>query len=90
MIAIRDLEQAKVRRLSFAEYAKDAQPEILVTLIKSIIKRIYIVDKDDECFCHIFIKDCTGEDYTGFFQTASYIEQKSTPACDSDQYCIYT
>lgn len=26
MIAIRDLEQAKVRRLSFAEYVKDAQP----------------------------------------------------------------
>lgn len=33
MIAIRDLEQAKERMLSFVEYAKDAQPEVLVTLI---------------------------------------------------------
>ena len=73
MIAIRDLEMTKERLLSFAEYAKDAQPEVLVTLIQTIVERIYIVDKDDERFCHIFIKGCTDEDYTGFFQTAGYI-----------------
>ena len=88
MIAIRDLEMTKERLLSFAEYAKDAQPEVLVTLIQTIVERIYIVDKDDERFCHIFIKGCSGEDYTGFFQTAGYIEQKTTPECDSEQYCI--
>ncbi len=89
MIAIRDLEMTKERLLSFAEYAKDAQPEVLVTLIQTIVERIYIVDKDDERYCHIFIKGCSGEDYTGFFQTAGYIEQKTTPVCDSEQYCIY-
>ena len=78
----------KERLLSFAEYAKDAQPEVLVTLIQTIVERIYIVDKDDERYCHIFIKGCSGEDYTGFFQTAGYIEQKTTPVCDSEQYCI--
>ena len=88
MIAIRDLEMTKARLLSFAEYAKDAQPEVLVTLIQTIVERIYIVDKDDERFCHIFIKGCSGEDYTGFFQTAGYIEQKTTHVCDSEQYCI--
>ena len=92
MIAIRDLEQTKERLLSFAEYAKDAQPEVLVTLIQTIVERIYIVDKDDERFCHIFIKGCTGEDYTGFFQTAGYIESEnssfSAPLCDSEQYCL--
>ena len=88
MIAIRDLEMTKERLLSFAEYAKDAQPEVLVTLIQTIVERIYIVDKDDERFCHIFIKGCTDEDYIGFFQTAGYIEQKTTPVCDSEQYCI--
>lgn len=31
MVAIRDLEQTKERLLSFAEYAKDAQVEVLVT-----------------------------------------------------------
>ena len=90
MIAIRDLEMTKERLLSFAEYAKDAQPEVLVTLIQTIVERIYIVDKDDERYCHIFIKGCSEEDYTGFFQTAGYIEQKTTPVCDSEQYCICT
>ena len=61
MIAIRDLEMTKERLLSFAEYAKDAQPEVLVTLIQTIVERIYIVDKDDERYCHIFIK---GMDYS--------------------------
>lgn len=79
MIAIRDLEMTKERLLSFAEYAKDAQPEVLVTLIQTIVERIYIVDKDDERYCHIFIKGCSGEDYTGFFQTAGYIEQNIVP-----------
>ena len=90
MIAIRDLEMTKERLLSFAEYAKDAQPEVLVTLIRTIVERIYIVDKDDERYCHIFIKGCSGEDYTGFFQTACYIEQNTAPVCDSEQDCICT
>ncbi len=90
MVAIRDLEQTKERLLSFAEYAKDAQPEVLVTLIQTIVERIYIVDRDDERFCHIFIKGCTGEDYTGFFQTAGYIEPKFDKMCDSEQCSICT
>ena len=59
-------------------------------MIQTIVERIYIVDKDDERFCHIFIKGCTDEDYTGFFQTAGYIEQNTVPVCDSEQHCIYT
>ena len=90
MIAIRDLEQTKERLLFFAEYAKDAQPEVLVTLIQTIIERIYIFDKDDERYCHIFIKGCTGEDYTGFFQTAGYIEKKNSSVCDLDECCLCT
>lgn len=90
MIAIRDLEITKERLLSFAEYAKDAQPEVLVTLIQTIVERIYIVDKDDERYCHIFIKGCSGEDYTGFFQTAGYIEDNLTSVCDSEQDSICT
>ena len=58
-------------------------------MIQTIVERIYIVDKDDERYCHIFIKGCSGEDYTGFFQTAGYIEQKTTPVCDSEQYCLF-
>ena len=50
-------------------------------MIQTIVERIYIVDKNDERFCHIFIKGCTDEDYTGFFQTAGYIGNKITPLC---------
>ena len=55
MVTIHDLEQTKERLLSFAEYAKDAQPEILVALTRSIVERIYIVNREDERYCHIFI-----------------------------------
>ena len=41
MVAVHDLEQTKERLLSFAEYTKDAQPEILVTLIRSIGTNLY-------------------------------------------------
>lgn len=57
-------------------------------MIQTIVERIYIVDKDDERYCHIFIKGCSGEDYTGFFRTAGYIEDNSTSVCDSEQYSI--
>lgn len=79
----------KKRLLSLAKYAKDAQPEILATLIQMIVERIYIVDKDDERFFYIFIKGCAGEDYTGFFQTADYIEPESDKIYDLEQCCIY-
>ena len=59
-------------------------------MIQTIVERIYIVDKDDERFCHIFIKGCTDEDYTGFFRTAGYIEYKIISVCGSEQYCICT
>ena len=88
MVAIRDFVQTKERLLSFAEYAKDVQPEVLVTLVQMIVERIYIVDKDDERYCHIFLKGCTGEDYTGFFP--GYIEQKSVSMCDLEQYSIHS
>lgn len=44
--------------------------------MQSNIKVRNNVDNDDKRFCHIFIKDCMGEDYTGFFQTAGYTEKK--------------
>lgn len=65
--------------------SKGEQPEVLVTLIQTIVERIYIVDKNDERYCHTFIKGWSGEDYTGFFWTASYIEDNLTSVCDSEQ-----
>ncbi len=92
MVAIRDLEQTKERLLSFAKYAEGAQPEVLVSLIQTVVERIYIVDKDDERFCHIFIKGCSGEDYTSFFRATGYIATDIIPEngemCDLDKDSI--
>ncbi len=92
MIAIRNLEQTKERLLSFAKYAEGAQPEVLVSLIQTVVEKIYIVDKDDERFCHIFIKGCSGEDYTPFFRAIGYIATDIIPEngeiCDLDKDTI--
>ena len=95
MYAVRDVEEIKERLLSFGKYAEDAQPEVLVTLIQSFVERIYIVDENDERFCHIFIKDCRKEDYDDFFRATGYISgtresgaiTSKLPLCDSDECC---
>lgn len=95
MYAVRDIEETKERLLSFEIYAKDAQPDVLVTLIQSFVERIYIVDENDERYCHIFIKGCTKEDYDEFFRATGYISgtretgtiTSKLPLCDSDECC---
>ncbi len=95
--AVSDIEEIKERLLSFEKYAKDAQPDVLVTLIQSFVERIYIVNENDERYCHIFIKGCTKEDYDEFFRATGYIENtQETGAitsklllCELDQCCQY-
>ena len=93
MYAVRNIEEIKERLLSFGKYAKGAQPDVLVTLIQSFVERIYIVDENDERYCHIFIKGCTKEDYDEFFRATGYIFgsgengniTSKLPLCDSDE-----
>lgn len=95
MYAVRDIEEIKERLLSFEKYAKDAQPDVLVTLIQSFVERIYIVDENDKRYCHIFIKGCTKEDYDEFFRATGYISgtretgtiTSKLSLCDSDECC---
>lgn len=97
MYAVRNIEEIKERLLSFGKYAKGAQPDVLVTLIQSIVERIYIVEKNDERYCHIFIKGCTKEDYDEFFRATGYISgtresnaiTSKLPLCDSDECSKY-
>ena len=97
MYAVRNIEAIKERLLSFGKYAEDAQPDVLVTLIQSFVERIYIVDENDERYCHIFIKGCTKEDYDEFFRATGYISgtretgtiTSVLPLCDSDECCKY-
>ena len=95
MYAVRNIEEIKERLLSFGKYAEDAQPDVLVTLIQAFVERIYIVDENDERYCHIFIKGCTKEDYDEFFRATGYISgtrengniTSKLPLCDSDECC---
>ena len=76
-IAIHELDNIKKRLLSLGEMAKDAQPEILVTLINTVVERIYITTEESKRICQIFIKGCATEDYTRLFGAAEYIERCS-------------
>ena len=62
---------------SFAEYAKKALPSEHVNLISTFVERIYINTGNDKRFCHIFVKDCTEEDYTNLFDSAGYISHSA-------------
>lgn len=90
-----ELTIIKKRLLSFAEYAKDAQPDELVTLINTVVERIYITTEEDKRICQIFIKGCTAEDYSEIFGAADYIAHNAVQPvtaeakmCDSEQYSI--
>lgn len=88
----------KKRLLSFEEFAKDAQPEVLFTLIHSIVERIYITTDGSTQKCHVYIKGCATEDYSDVLGAVGYIKQESAlpvvsympPMCDLDYYSIRT
>ena len=92
-----ELSVIKKRLLSFAEFAKDAQPDELVTLINTVVERIYVTTEGDKRICHIFIKGCTTEVYSGLFGAVDYIARNAVQpvtitdnisACDSNKYRV--
>ena len=88
-LMLQELNEVRKKLLSFAEYAKDAQPEELVNLISTVVERIFITTENDKRVCHIFVKGCTTEDYTDLFGAADYITDNNNPLifnmCDSEQ-----
>ena len=93
---IHELNGMKKRLLSFEEFAKDAQPEALFTLVHSIVDRIYITTDGTKQKCQVYIKGCATEDYSDVLGVAGYIEEEPLlpvvsympPMCDSDYYSI--
>ena len=68
-----DLEKVRQSLFSFSEFAKTATPEILVTLIQSLVDRVYVVTHNDITKCHIFLKGCPDGDYSDLIGAADYI-----------------
>ena len=93
---LHELNCMKKRLLSFEEYAKDAQPETVFTLIHTIVDRIYITTEGSSLKCQIYIKGCATDDYTDLFGAADYIDNNTVitavafmpPMCDLDYYSI--
>jgi hypothetical protein len=59
--------------LAFKESWKTATPEELMSMVRAVVERVYVVYEDEEPIAHIFLKGCIREDYTSFFDTAGYI-----------------
>lgn len=87
-----ELDEVRKALLSFTEFAKTASPEVLVTLIQSVVDRIYIVTADGVTKCHIYLKGCPDEDYSDLIGTADYISICAilipvvSCLCDCDRY----
>lgn len=87
-----ELKQIRKVLLSFAEYAKEATPEVLTSLIRSVVERIYVTTENGERVCHIFIKGCSDEDYSELFEGTENADKTcasslSAQMCDSDKDC---
>ena len=70
---IEDLSQVKKKLTDFKESWKTATPEELMSMVRAVVERVYVVYEDEEPIAHIFLKGCIKEDYTSFFDTAGYI-----------------
>lgn len=87
-----ELKQVRKILMSFEEYAKDATPEVLTSLIHSVVEKIYVTTENNERVCHIFIKGCIDEDYSDLFKRTENSGSKPFSedcaiTCDDDGDC---
>ena len=73
--------EIKETLLSFRELVKDAEPTEIVSLIGSLVERVYVTRDGKNEVCHIYIKGCATEDYSGeeecFFGRSGILETES-------------
>ena len=81
-----ELKQIRKVLLSFAEYAKEATPEVLTSLIRSVVERIYVTTENGERVCHIFIKGCSDEDYSELFEGTENADKTYAPPLSIQVY----
>ena len=87
-----ELKQVRKILMSFEEYAKDATPEVLTSLIHSVVEKIYVTTENNERVCHIFIKGCADEDYSDLFKSAGNtggkpLSENCANTCDKEGDC---
>lgn len=90
-VQAKQYEEAKQILLSFKELVKNSTYEDLVTLIQTVVERVYVIPEDGEQICHIFVKGSGSEDYSSLlepkpFSAIRHIEGKM---CNSHRYSEY-
>lgn len=92
-LTVKNYEQIRNLLISFEEQAKECEPEELISLIRTVIERVYVTRDGKEEKCHIFIKGCKKEDYDDFFvcsdTSISNLTNESAEMCDSERYREY-
>ena len=64
---IREFEHIQQLITSFREFAENSTREELISLIQTVVERIYITQDGEKRTCHLFIKGNSTEDYSEFF-----------------------
>ena len=91
---MKEFEQVRDTILSLEELLKNAEPTEIVSLINSIIERVYVTRDGKQEICNIFIKGCQNGDYEdvlgelnggkgGDFSSS----EVDLEMCDSNQNC---
>ncbi|WP_044914009.1 hypothetical protein [Butyrivibrio sp. WCE2006] len=73
--------------MNFEKMTKDEDPEVIVSIIRSIVERIIVTQEGKDSNVHLFLKGQQGENYDDFFADSDTLidaEYRSDELCDSE------
>ena len=82
-----DLSKTLEIAMNFERMTKDEDPEVIVSIIRSIVERIIVTQEGKDSNVHLFLKGQPGENYDDFFADSDTLidaESRSDELCDSE------
>ena len=82
-----DLSKTLEIAMNFESMTKDEDPEVIVSIIRSIVERIIVTQEGKDSNVHLFLKGQPGENYDDFFADSDTLidaESRSDELCDSE------
>ena len=82
-----DLSKTLEIAMNFEKMTKDEDPEVIVSIIRSIVERIIVTQEGKDSNVHLFLKGQPGENYDDFFADSDTLidaESRSDELCDSE------
>ena len=83
---VKELEDIVYKAKHFEELIKDKEPDFVISVIKSIIDRVYVTQEGEESKCHLFIKGNDYDSYDDFFACSDISIDVESQMCDSEGY----